>query len=602
MKQQIIDRVAALRQWMSAQGIDCLVVPTADPHDSEYLPARWQTRQWLTGFTGSAGLALLAHEGGWLWTDSRYFLQAEQELAGTPFHLMREGEADVPTPAQWLESLAQNLSRPLTVGYVPEMTSLDLFESLQAKNLVLQPTADPFDLFWTDRPERPQSTIVVQAEADAGQSVADKLRQVRQRLTEQTETAAWGCLLNDLSEIAWLLNIRGADVDYNPFVLAYFLLTPSGATLFVDAAKVSDAARAHFVANDIAVQGYEDWADLTAYGLEELLLPRGMNCAVLQCSRGYERTAWIDSPIPLLRAVKNAAEVDGFRRSMERDGVAMVRFMRWLDEAMATGQQLTEYDVHLRLTALRAENDRFCSLSFPTIAAYGPNGAIVHYEPEAETATPLAPRGLLLLDSGAQYEDGTTDITRTIALGPLTDEERRVYTLVLRAHIALALGTYPEGAVGLQIDAVGRSHLWQYGLDFGHGTGHGVGSRLGVHEGPHQIRKNVRACTLVPFRPGMVVTNEPGVYCAGAFGVRLENVLLALPIEETAQGRFFRFETLTLCPFDTRPIDHRYLLPEHIQWLNDYHAHVRARLMPLLSSAEDVAWLMQATQPLEVGD
>ena len=602
MKQQIIDRVAALRQWMSAQGIDCLVVPTADPHDSEYLPARWQTRQWLTGFTGSAGLALLAHEGGWLWTDSRYFLQAEQELAGTPFHLMREGEADVPTPAQWLESLAQDLSRPLTVGYVPEMTSLDLFESLQAQNLVLQPTAAPFDLFWTDRPERPQSTIVVQAEADAGQSVADKFRQVRQRLAEQTETAAWGCLLNDLSEIAWLLNIRGADVDYNPFVLAYFLLTPSGATLFVDAAKVSDAARAHFAANDIAVQGYEDWADLTAYGLEELLLPRGMNCAVLQCSRGYERTAWIDSPIPLLRAVKNAAEVDGFRRSMERDGVAMVRFMRWLDEAMATGQQLTEYDVHLRLPALRAENDRFCSLSFPTIAAYGPNGAIVHYEPDAKTATPLAPRGLLLLDSGAQYEDGTTDITRTIALGPLTDEERRVYTLVLRAHIALALGTYPEGAVGLQIDAVGRSHLWQYGLDFGHGTGHGVGSRLGVHEGPHQIRKNVRACTLVPFRPGMVVTNEPGVYCAGAFGVRLENVLLALPIEETAQGRFFRFETLTLCPFDTRPIDRRYLLPEHIQWLNDYHAHVRARLMPLLSSAEDVAWLMQATQPLEVGN
>ena len=354
MKQQIIDRVAALRQWMSAQGIDCLVVPTADPHDSEYLPARWQTRQWLTGFTGSAGLALLAHEGGWLWTDSRYFLQAEQELAGTPFHLMREGEADVPTPVQWLESLAQDLSRPLTVGYVPEMTSLDLFESLQARNLVLQPTADPFDLFWTDRPERPQSTIVVQAEADAGQSVADKLRQVRQRLAEQTETAAWGCLLNDLSEIAWLLNIRGADVDYNPFVLAYFLLTPSGATLFVDAAKVSDAARAHFAANGIAVRGYEDWADLTAYGLEELLLPRGMNCAVLQCSRGYERTAWIDSPIPLLRAVKNAAEVDGFRRSMERDGVAMVRFMRWLDEAMAAGQQLTEYDVHLRLTALRA--------------------------------------------------------------------------------------------------------------------------------------------------------------------------------------------------------------------------------------------------------
>lgn len=609
------ERVAAFRRWMSTQGMDVFIVPTSDPHDSEYLPDRWKAREWLTGFTGSAGLALLGTDEGWLWTDSRYFLQAESELAHGCFRLMREGDAEVPEPAEWLRRLAvrkraKSADAPIVVGYVPEMMSCGLLESLQsvAPNgdeslLTFVPAeADPFDLLWEERSACPASPVVVQAIEDAGVGVGEKLAVVRERLSDLGH-GRWGCLFNDLSEIAWLLNIRGSDVDYNPFVLSYLLLTPRQVVLYVDPAKVDAYVEEHLRAAGVELRDYSAWHDLGGLDIATLLLPHGMNCAVVRLSHGYDDIAFIDSPIPLLRAVKNAAEVAGFRRAMERDGVAMVRFLRRLDEAMDEARRtgcptLTEYDVHEQLTALRAEGARYCSLSFPTIAAYGPNGAIVHYEPERATAATLHPRGLLLLDSGAQYEDGTTDLTRTIALGPLTDEERRVYTLVLRAHIALAMGVYPEDAVGLQIDAVGREHLWSYGYDFGHGTGHGVGSRLGVHEGPHQIRKNVRNCTLVPFRAGMVVTNEPGVYSTGRFGVRLENVLLTLPAETTPYGRFFRFETLTLCPFDLRPVDVTLLPAEHIDWLNRYHDEVRRRLLPLLSDETDRRWLETATRAI----
>lgn len=610
-------RVAAFRRWMACQGMDVFVIPTSDPHDSEYLPDRWKAREWLTGFTGSAGLALLSCGEGWLWTDSRYFLQAGAELSHGCFRLMREGEAGVPSPAAWLRTLAERKrgsdpAATLVVGYVPEMMPEDLYGSFlaaagQADGSIpllefRSGDVDPFDLLWQDRPACPSSPIVVQAADDAGEDVASRLARVRDCLSRLGH-ARWGCLLNDLSEIAWLLNIRGADVDFSPFVLSYLLLTPRRAVLYVAPGRADAPVTAHLGAAGVELRDYDAWRDLGGMDIATLLLPRGMNHAVVRESRGQVGVVHIESPVPALRAVKNAAEVAGFRRSMERDGVAMVRFLsrldRTMDEARRTGTPaMTEHDVHEQLTALRAAMPRYCSLSFPTIAAYGPNGAIVHYEPEPATAAALQPRGLLLLDSGAHYEDGTTDLTRTIALGPLTDEERRVYTLVLRAHIALAMGTYPEGAVGLQIDAVGREHLWACGYDFGHGTGHGVGSRLGVHEGPHQIRKDVRPCTLVPFRAGMVVTDEPGIYLPGRFGVRLENVLLALPAEPTPHGRFFRFETLTLCPFDLRPVDASLLLPGHIDWLNSYHARVRERLLPHLDDEADRRWLEAATRPL----
>lgn len=600
-------RTAALREWMYAHAIDAFIVPTADPHDSEYLPDRWKTREWLTGFTGSAGLALLTADEGWLWTDSRYFLQAAEQLRPTPYRLMRDGEPDTPTLAEVLGALCGQsaANRTFTVSFVAETMPVTLLGELQQALAGKGPACrlcpapeDPFDNLWSDRPGLPAAPVVVQAESDAGVTAAEKLDAVRAALQLTDEGGA--CLLGDLSEIAWLLNIRGGDVDYNPFVLSYLLIAPAGATLFVGAQKLSPAVKDHLRANRVETAPYEAVTRVAEDFCDggPLYVAEGMNCAVAEAVKSHPDVRYVPSPVPAMRAVKNEAEVAGFRRAMLRDGVAMVRFLRRLDEAMAQGQTLTECDVDTLLTALRAEGDRYCSLSFPTIAAYGPNGAIVHYEAEPETAAVLRPKGLLLLDSGAQYEDGTTDITRTIALGPLTDEECRAYTLVLSAHIALAMGRYPEGAVGLQIDAAARRYLWNHGYDFGHGTGHGVGSRLGVHEGPHQIRKNVRGCTMVPFRAGMVVTNEPGVYVAGRFGVRLENVLLALPPESTPFGSFFGFETLTLCPFDLRPVDSSLLPPEQVRWLNDYHAQVRQRLLPLLSDEADRRWLQQATSPL----
>lgn len=600
-------RTASLRKWMQAHEIDAFIVPTADPHDSEYLPDRWKTREWITGFTGSAGLALIGADEAWLWTDSRYFLQAAEQLRSTPYQLMRDGEPDTPSLAEVLGTLCEKVATKgtFTVSFVAETMSVTLLGELQQALAGKGPACrlcpapeDPFDSLWSDRPALPAAPVVVQAESDAGATAAEKLDAVREALHIADGSGA--CLLGDLSEIAWLLNIRGGDVDYNPFVLSYLLIMPAGATLFVGEQKLSPVVKDYLLQNRVHVAPYE----MVMHAAEEccgdgpLFVAEGINCAVADAVKSHPDVRYVPSPVPAMRAVKNEAEVAGFRRAMLRDGVAMVRFLRRLDEAMEQGQTLTECDVDTLLTALRAEGDRYCSLSFPTIAAYGPNGAIVHYEAEPETAAVLRPKGLLLLDSGAQYEDGTTDITRTIALGPLTDEERRAYTLVLSAHIALAMGRYPEGAVGLQIDAAARRFLWNYGYDFGHGTGHGVGSRLGVHEGPHQIRKNVRGCTMVPFRAGMVVTNEPGIYVAGRFGVRLENVLLALPAESTPFGSFFGFETLTLCPFDLRPVDSSLLPPEQVHWLNDYHAQVRQRLLPLLSDEADRRWLIQATSPL----
>lgn len=597
----IARRTDRLRRLMAETGISAFVIPTLDPHNSEYLPARWAAREWLTGFTGSAGTAVVTCKAAALWTDSRYFLQAEEQLSDTPFMLMREGEEGTPSISEWL---LQQTDAGSVTGFFDEMMTADLYESLFRPLLPeRQAKACPdrlLDTLWTDRPALPSSPITIHPVSCAGRTAAAKLKDIRTALCGKNgNTEPDLFLMNDLSEIAWTLNLRGADIAYNPFFIAYLAVTREGGILFCDPARLSAEVKRHLAASGIRHLPYDGWGKALEDAADmawEIHMPATMGCNVTKfCDRKRVEYSLIESPVPALRAIKNEAETAGFRRAMERDGVAMVRFLRWLDESVGRGGE-SEMSADARLTALRAEQERFCGLSFPTIAGYGPHGAIVHYEADEASDAPLKPEGLLLLDSGAQYEDGTTDITRTIALGPVSKEERHVYTLVLKGHIALSRCRFPEGTTGLQLDTAARYCLWQEGYDFGHGTGHGVGSRLGVHEGPHQIRKNVRACTLLPLQAGMTVTDEPGIYVRGRFGVRIENTLLVREAGATEYGRFLTFEPLTLCPIDLHPVDRDMLTPGEKEWLNDYHRTVRRRLLPLLTDEGDRRWLEQATQ------
>lgn len=600
-------RVDALRRWLRGEGLNAYVVPTLDPHNSEYLPFRWQTREWLTGFTGSAGLAVVTLEKAALWTDSRYFLQAEEQLAGTGIELMREGTAGTPEPTRWIEEQLQDGD---VVGFCGECMSKELFDSLFAdlsdRIVVRVSENDPFDYLWRDRPDMPRTLITLFPEAYAGLSAREKLQAVRDAMPAVHGGAERLFLMNDLSEIAWTLNLRGGDIDFNPLFLAYLLITDDKATLFVDRRKLTEEVRAYLSREGVAVDDYNAWQYVArevrhSGRAVSVYLPASVNMAQLEAFELATEVAddvrleVIDSPVPPLRAVKTEAEREGMRTAMLRDGAAMVQFLRWLDEEVPKGLQ-TELSIDKKLTALRAEQPGFKGLSFPTIAGYAAHGAIVHYEATEETAARFEPRGLLLLDSGAHYDCGTTDITRTVALGSLTEEERRVYTLVLKGHINLARARFPEGTTGLELDLAARYGMWQRGYDFGHGTGHGVGTYLGVHEGPHQIRKNCRACTLVPFADGMTVTDEPGIYVSGRFGVRIENVLLAHEDGATDFGKFLAFETLTLCPIDLRPVEKDLLTDEEIAWLNAYHDRVRAALLPLLANSADKAWLETATR------
>ena len=535
-------RVAQVRAWMKEQGIDRFIVPTNDPHNSEYVPFHWQCREWLTGFNGSAGTAVLTADEAFLYTDSRYWIQAEEQLKDTPFVLVK---SDV----------------------VPEEEGGVVYDPRKLP--------DPFDLWWSDRPAFPLSKAWKMSDETAGESAESKLARLVNYLRNE---GAEELLVEELSEVAWTLNLRGDDIPYNPFLIAFLLVRANGShTLYINKEQISSEIADYLHGLGVSIAPYED-------------APMGNG---------------VKSPVGEWRNVKNKVEADGFRRAHELDGVAMVRFLRWLRENDVS--RLTEMDIDAKLTALRAEAPDFLSPSFGTIAAYGPHGAIVHYEATEETAARLAPRGLLLLDSGAHYTMGTTDITRTIALGTLTEEERRVYTLVLKGHLQLQNMRFPEGTTGLQLDTAVRMPLWRAGLDFGHGTGHGVGHVLGVHEGPHQIRKNVRACTLLPFRAGQTMTDEPGVYLEGKFGVRIENMLLSVETKngESTEGNgscnqpvWLEWEPLTLCPYDLRLVMPELLTPDEKHWLNAYHELVRTRLLPLLSTEEDRQWLIEATEAI----
>lgn len=592
---EIAERLSRLRELMRREHLSAFIFPSTDPHNSEYVPQHWEGRKWMSGFTGSAGTAVVTLTSAAVWTDSRYFLAAADELSGTEYLLMKERMPGTPTIAQWLgHELAD---APTTeVGVDGSCLSAEEVEALVTElrengGLTLRTNLDPLAEIWTSRPPIPTYKVFVHQQRYAGVSAHDKLSALRSQLALRHADGMLVCALDD---IAWLLNLRGQDVHCTPVFVGYVLVSVDGATLFVDKAKLTPEVEQYLANEGVGVAPYTAVTEaLRHYNDYNLLLdPAEVNYTLWRAAAQL-RVVRAASPVPAMKAVKNEAEIEGFHHAMLRDGVALVRFLKWLKPAVQAGGE-TELSAAEKLRALRAEQPLFRDLSFDTIAAYAAHGAIVHYEPTAESDVPLRPEGLLLLDSGAQYLDGTTDITRTIALGPVTEEERKVYTLVLKGHLQLQNLCFPEGACGSQLDAVARMAMWNEGMNFMHGTGHGVGAYLNVHEGPHQIRMEWRPA---PLHAGMTVTDEPGLYLVGRFGVRTENTLLVVPHRETEFGSFLRFEPLTLCPIDKAPIVPEMLSVDERAWLNTYHRHVYEALYPLLEPDEQ-KWLADACAPL----
>lgn len=595
MKQTINERIENLREWMRANGFSAFVFPSSDPHNSEYVADHWKSREWISGFTGSAGTAVVTLDGAALWTDSRYFIAAAEQLAGTEYRLMKLRVAGTPTVCEWLADELAAYEKPV-VGLDGNVNSFAEVAALTQElttrgNIRVRTDADPMATLWTDRPAIPGHKVCLHPLKYAGETTASKISRIRKSLAVR---GADGLLVTALDEIAWVLNLRGSDVHCNPVFVSYLLITPGNVTLYINKEKLPEEVRHCLAAGNIAVEPYGAVAvGLEHYPGRHLLVDDSTTNHTLVSALQRGKAVFGESPVPGMKAVKNRVEQDGFRAAMLRDGIAMVKFLAWLKPAVEAGGQ-TEMSLDRRLTALRAEQPLFKGISFDTIVGYEAHGAIVHYEATPATDALIEPHGLVLIDSGAQYEDGTTDITRTVALGRLTEEQRRIYTLVLKGHIQLALCRFPSGACGSQIDAIAREPMWREGYNYLHGTGHGVGSYLNVHEGPHQIRMEWRPA---PLQAGMTVTDEPGLYLEGKFGVRIENTLLIVLAATTPFGEFLGFETLTLAPIDTTPVLPDMLTAEERQWLNSYHRRVRETLSPHLSAAE-AAWLKAAARPL----
>ena len=593
--QTIAARLAALRDEMRREHLSAFIFPSSDPHNSEYVPPRWEGRKWISGFDGSAGTAVVTLHSAALWTDSRYFLAAEEQLAGTEFQLMRERMEGTPSIAQWIAAeLSDADSTEIGVDGMC-MTYADVSDlKTELKHnggITVRTNLDILDRVWTDRPSVPLNPVRIQPMEYAGESCRDKLGRIRSSLLRR---GAGGMLMTQLDDIAWTLNLRGTDVHCTPVFVAWLIVAEEVAVLYIKDEKLSPEVIDYLHAEGVAVDDYDNIIDaLNSYDGYTLLIDPATTNYTLSQLRGNFNLVSAPSPVPEMKAVKNEVECNGFRNAMLRDGVAMVKFLKWLEEAVPRGGE-TELSVSAKLRQLRAEQPLFMDESFDTIAGYEEHGAIVHYEPSPESDVALRPEGFLLLDSGAQYLDGTTDITRTIQLGAVSDLHRRVYTLVLKGHLSLQNLCFPRGAAGTQLDAVARVAMWRDGMNFMHGTGHGVGSYLSVHEGPHQIRQEYRPA---PMLEGMTVTDEPGLYLAGKFGVRIENTLLTVPYLTTEFGRFLRFEPLTLCPIDTRPIVVDMLSAEELAVLNAYHQMVYERLSPMLD-AEHRAWLAAKTRNL----
>lgn len=592
----IDQRIEALRAEMRREHLAAYIFTSTDPHNGEYVPDHWKIREWISGFNGSAGTAVVTMTGAALWTDSRYFIAAEEQLQGTEFQLMKLKMPETPTIAQWIGQQVAKGGYDSTEVAINGMTNgCEMVETLIAElrkegGLTLRTNYDPLPAIWTDRPTIPQNKVELHPLNYTGEDTTSKLKRIRAALREKH---ADGMLVSALDDIAWTLNLRGTDVHCTPVFVAYLLISSQQVTLFIDSQKLTPDVFHYLQQCGIGIEDYRNIAKALAdYPEYNILLDPNETCYTLMnvVRREIVRE---ESPIARMKTVKNATEIEGFRQAMLKDGVAMVKFLCWLKPAVEAGGQ-TEMSLDRKLTALRSEQKDYRDLSFDTICGYEAHGAIVHYEATPETDIPIAPQGLVLLDSGAQYLDGTTDITRTIALGPLTDEQRWAYTLVLRGHIQLAMCKFPRGASGTQMDVLARQFLWREGLNYLHGTGHGVGQYLSVHEGPHQFRMEWKPA---PFVPGMTVTNEPGIYLPGRFGVRIENTMLVTPYMTTEFGEFLQLEPLTLCPIDTTPIMREMMTTEETNWLNAYHENVYKNLAPHLND-EEREWLKQATLPI----
>lgn len=589
-------RLARLRELMKREHLSAFIFPSTDAHQSEYVADHWRGREWISGFNGSAGTAVVTMKSAALWTDSRYFLAAEEQLEDTEYQLMRLKMEGTPTIAEWLGKELQDVQSP-EVGLDGMVNSYNYVKDLSYSlrklgGITLRTNLDPLEQIWENRPSLPANPVEIQPLEYAGETLASKVVRIRKSLRE---LHADGMLVSALDDIAWTLNLRGTDVHCNPVFVSYLLIESDKVSLFVDDNKLSPEVKQYLQDNQVSLYNYNKVEKcLESYSEYNILLDGDETSYYLWKTVKCQEIVAAGSPIPAMKAVKNKAEIEGYRSAMLKDGVAMVKFLKWLKPAVEAGGQ-TEISIDEKLRSLRAEQKLFRDISFDTIAGYAQHGAIVHYEATPETDIVLKPEGLILIDSGAQYQDGTTDITRTIALGAVSAEMKHIYTLVLKAHIQLELVKFPDGASGTQLDAVGRECMWREGYNFLHGTGHGIGSYLCVHEGPHQIRMEWMP---TPLRAGMTLTDEPGLYLAGKFGVRIENTVLISDYMSTEFGKFLQIEPLTLCPIDTTPIDVDMLLPEEIDWLNAYHHSVYEKLSPFLDEEEKI-WLENATKPIK---
>jgi len=594
----ISSKIAALRVAMKARNLAAYLITSSDPHQSEYVAPHWETRKWLSGFTGSAGVLVVTMDHAGLWTDSRYFIQAEQQLSGTPIKLHRLGPARGPEHIEWL---GEHLPKGSILGMDGMLCSLNqnrnIVKVLHRHGLEFENNHDLTDEIWADRPPIPKADIFELPSSFAGLNRSQKFAKIRQAMTTQ---GADHYLLSALDEIAWTFNLRGRDVEFNPVFIAYTVIATDKVYLFTDIQKISQNLKEQLNEDGIILQAYPKIADFleTLPATANLLIDKSTTSIGLHQKIEKAHIIAGNSIVRDLKGRKNETEIKHIQQAMRYDGVALTRLYRWLDEKLTTNTAVTEAELADQLAAFRAEQPGYYGESFPAIVGYQANGAIVHYRPEHGQSATIKPSGLLLLDSGGQYESGTTDITRTTALGPVTDDQRLHYTLVLKGHLGVALLHYPAGTKGYQIDTLARQALWKAHLDYGHGTGHGVGFFLNVHEGPQSI-SSAAGRGSVPLEVGMLTSNEPGFYLPDAYGIRIENLVLTVPAGESAFGKFLKFDTVTLFPLDLSLVLKELLTEAEITWLNDYHRIVFEELSPLLKS-EEVDWLKTKCQPLAI--
>lgn len=594
-KSEIPERLTAMRQFMEENNLDAFIIPSTDAHLSEYPPKFWESRKWISGFSGSAGTAVVTKDNAGVWTDSRYFIQAAEELEGTGFDLFKMGQSETPDMTNWIIEQVGNGGTVGIDGLVyASSDAKTLKDKLENKNIKLDTSFDPFTVIRKDRPEIPKNIVYTLPVEIAGETVESKINRINGELAK---IDADGILIVTLDAVAWTFNLRGNDVDYNPVAVAYAYVSKKETVLFIDLEKISDEVAYSYKESGIKVTDYNEifeYVSLFPEGHKVCVTGNKINWKLLQTIPSNCEIIDIPSPVDLMKSVKNETELAGFRNAMIKDGVALVKFYMWLEEAVPAGE-VTEVTVEEKLLEFRSQQDLFVGESFATIAGYKGNGAIVHYHAIQETCLKVEPEGLLLIDSGAQFKDGTTDITRTVSVGKLTKQMKKDYTNVLKGHIAIATLIYPEGTRGSQLDAFARKALWDNCLTYWHGTGHGIGHFLNVHEGPQNIRLEENPTKL---QIGMVTSNEPGVYRANHYGIRIENLIVTQEFKKTEEfGTFFNFETITLCPIDTKPIKKKMLTKKEVKWLNNYHQMVYDRLKGHLNK-EEKAWLKNKTAPI----